>query len=344
MKELIELEKQIIPDLVEILKLRYSLLKSIRRSEPIGRRGLSNYCGLSERVVRSETNFLKGQGLIEIESSGMHITDQGNILLEKLKPIADEEEETNSLEVTLKEVLGVKNVIVVRGDSKESNGLFAQVGKAAANYLRKIIKDDYVISLTGGRTIKAMVDNFPQASNYSNIKVLPGRGGMGKEIETQSNTLVEMMANKLGASYELLHIPDNLSRNLFEALLDETEIKDIFNVIKTSDILIHGIGLAQEMCNKRNLTPKMKSEIMARGAIGEAFGHFFNKDGGIVYSMPSIAITEDGIDDIPNIVAVAVGIEKAGAILAVEKNRKNSTLVTDEVTAMELLRLEKLNT
>lgn len=339
MKELIELQKQLVPDLYEVLNTRYSLLKIIKFREPIGRRSLSNVSGLSERVVRGETNFLKTQGLIDIQSSGMYITSDGEKVFQGLKFLFSDADESNYLEDEIKSKLGLKDVIIVNGNCSENGSLFSEVGKAAANYIKGILKDNITISLTGGRTIKEVVNNFQLSSHYENIKVLPGRGGMGKETELQSNTLVEVLANKLSATYELLHIPDNLSKNLFDVLLNDSEIKNIFKSIEDSDILIHGIGLAQEMCTKRNLSSEVKEEIIARGAIGEAYGHFFDKEGKIVYSMPSIGIHEKNISAIPDMVAVAVGVEKAMAIIAIEKGRINSTLITDEATAQEVVRL-----
>ncbi len=55
--------------------------------------------------------------------------------------------------------------------------------------------------------------------------------------------------------------------------------------------------------------------------------------------MPSIGITKDRIENIPNVIAVAAGIEKAEAIMAIQMDKLNSTLVTDEATAKEILKL-----
>lgn len=341
MEQLIKLQKQLVPDVLEVLSARYLILRTIKYSEPIGRRMLSNSIGLSERVVRSETNFLKTQGLIDIKPSGMYITTEGEVVFKGLKPLMNDIDDVNHIEVELKTKLQIKDVIIIGGNASENSSLFSEVGKAAANYIKDLLKDDITISLTGGRTIKEVVSSFTATASYKNLKVLPGRGGMGKETELQSNTLVEILANKLGATYEQLHIPDNLSKTLFEALLKETEIKNVFSNIETSDILIHGIGLAQEMCFKRNLTEDVKDEIIRLGAIGEAFGHFFNEEGNIVYSMPSIGVHEEKIKEIPEIVAVAVGVEKAKAIKAIEKGRENSTLITDEATANAVLSLFK---
>jgi central glycolytic genes regulator len=139
----------------------------------------------------------------------------------------------------------------------------------------------------------------------------------------------------------LLHIPDNLSRNAFEAMLKEDEIKNVFNLIEHSYILIHGIGEAGTMSKKRNLPKEIIDEIQLCGGVGEAFGHYFNNNGEVVYSMPIIGITKENISQVENMIAVAAGSEKAKAIIAVEKNKKNSILVTDEATAKEILSLLK---
>lgn len=339
MEQLIKLQQQLIPDLLEVLDVRYKVLRNIKYRQPIGRRLLSATVQISERIVRSETNFLKDQGLIEICSAGMNITKEGEDVLNGLRGFMREANGINLLEVQLKKLLGVHQVIIINGNVDEDDTLYEELGKAAANYLKQVCHDDMIISLTGGRTIKEVVDGFPILQRYKNVRVLPGRGGMGKETEIQANTLVEILANKMGATYEQLHIPDNLSQNLFDAMLKEGEIKGIFNDINKSDILLHGIGLATDMCEKRSLVEDVKVNIMESGAVGEAFGHYFNSKGQIVYSMPTIGIHRSDIDKIPRMIAVSAGVHKAKAIAAIEKGRSNSVLITDESTGREVLKI-----
>lgn len=339
MEQLIKLQEQLIPDLLQVLDVRYRLLRNIKYRQPIGRRLLSATVQITERIVRSETNFLKDQGLIDISSAGMYITKEGEDVLNGLREFMRETNGINLLEIQLKRLLGVHRVIIVNGNIDEDDTLYEELGKAAANYLKHILQDDIIISLTGGRTIKEVVDSFPSLQRYRNIKVLPGRGGMGKETDIQANTLVEVLANKIGAAYEQLHIPDNLSQSLFDAMLREGEIRGIFNSISNSNILLHGIGLADDMCEKRSLTEEVKLEIMKNGAVGEAFGHYFDRNGKVVYSMPTIGIHQDDIEKIPRMIAVSVGAQKANAIAAIEKGRSNSVLITDEKTAREVLKI-----
>ncbi len=341
MEQLIRLQKQLIPELLEVLEVRYKLLRNIKYRQPIGRRLLSATVQISERIVRSETNFLKDQGLIDITSAGMNITKEGEDVLNGLREFMRETSGINLLEAQLKKNLGVHQVIIINGSVEEDDTLFEELGKAAANYLKQILHDDIIISLTGGRTIKEVVDKFPVLQKYKNVKVLPGRGGMGKETELQANTLVEVLANKMSASYEQLHIPDNLSQTLFDAMIQESEIKDIFTAIRNSEVLLHGIGLAKEMCEKRSLTGEVKGRIIECGAVGEAFGHYFNCNGEVVYSMPAIGIRREEIDCIPHMIAVSAGVNKAQAIAAIEKGRSNSVLITDEETGRAVLKILK---
>lgn len=336
MQNILKLQLKLVPELLEILDVRYNILKNIYYNQPIGRRLLASSVNLSERVVRSEINFLKDQKLIDVNTAGMTVTKEGEEVLSELKNFIIEIKGFHSLESYIKNALNLKDVILVPGDADEEEVVLNELGKMASNYIKNILKDNIIISLTGGNTVKEVVDNFPVINNLKNIMVLPARGGMGKNIEIQSNTLAGRLASKLNANYEILHIPDNLSNETFEALLNDDGIREIFNNIENSYIVIHGVGDANEMSEKRDLKPEVISSIKELGAVGEAYGHYFNYDGEIVYSMSTIGIKEDKISSVENMIAVAVGKYKAKAIIATTRNRSNEVLFTDEATAKEI--------
>ncbi|MCQ4699299.1 transcriptional regulator, partial [Paeniclostridium sordellii] len=60
------------------MERRYSILRQISLSEPIGRRTLSNMLDISGRIIRSETEVLKEQNLINVAGSGMTVTEEGS--------------------------------------------------------------------------------------------------------------------------------------------------------------------------------------------------------------------------------------------------------------------------
>ena len=53
MDNIINLQKKIVPELSELLVLRYQVLRQVSHESPIGRRALANRLGLSERVLRA---------------------------------------------------------------------------------------------------------------------------------------------------------------------------------------------------------------------------------------------------------------------------------------------------
>ena len=77
MKNLLKIQQKLIPEVIEIMAKRYLILREISLSGPIGRRALATILQNSERIIRSETEFLKQQGLINVNLQGMTITDEG---------------------------------------------------------------------------------------------------------------------------------------------------------------------------------------------------------------------------------------------------------------------------
>ena len=55
----------IAPDVLEVVKKRYRIMQNIFWMQPIGRRNLADSLGLTERVLRGETDYLRDQRLID---------------------------------------------------------------------------------------------------------------------------------------------------------------------------------------------------------------------------------------------------------------------------------------
>lgn len=329
------------PELIELLERRYSILRTIYYNQPIGRRVLANNLGLGERIVRTEINFLKDANLLEINTPGMSVTPEGEHIIDKLKNFIHEIKGLSDIEGFIRERLKLKSVIAVPGDMEDDKTVIKELGRAAANYIRGTVKDKDIIALTGGTTIKEVIDNVPRISNLQDVLVVPARGGMGRNVELQSNTLAASLAHKIGASYKLLHVPDNLSDRALDTILNEKDIRDIIDNIRGSNILIYGIGRADEMARRRGLSQEEINHLEALGAVGEAFGCYFNKNGEVVYSNSSLGITPEDIRKIKVPVAVAGGKSKAAAIISTEGNNSNGILITDEGAAREVYRILK---
>ena len=87
MREILDIQKQLLPDLMDIMKKRYSILHHILVSGVVGRRTLASSLDMTERVLRGEVDFLKEHGLLESDATGMKISESGRQLLEDMQPI-----------------------------------------------------------------------------------------------------------------------------------------------------------------------------------------------------------------------------------------------------------------
>ena len=338
MEEVLKLQQKIIPEMIELMEKRYNILRNIYYNQPIGRRMLARNLELSERIVRAEINFLKEQNFIEITLPGMVITPHGEEVIDKLKSYIHQIKGLNDLENIIQQKLGIKNVLIVPGNLDEDINVMKELGKATANYLRSILSDGDIISLTGGTTIKDVVESIPKINNFNNVTVVPARGGMGRNLEIQANTLVSNLANKLNCNYKLLHVPDNLSSEAVSAMIKEKSVKDILDIIYNADILIYGIGRADEMARRRGLTSEEMDMLNSEKAVGEAFGYYFDREGKIVYSNPTMGIKYEHIGNVEHVIAVAGGASKGEAIIATELNNKNGVLITDEGAARKIIK------
>lgn len=338
LQEILKLQKVIVPEMVELLEKRYSILRTIYYNEPIGRRVLASQLNLGERIVRTEISFLKTQNLIQINTPGMSVTPEGEEILESLKGFLHELKGLSHVENRIKELLKLKDVIVVPGSMDEEYSIVRELGKAAACYAKHVIRNNDIIAVTGGSTIKEVIDNFPKITNLHNILVVPARGGMGKKVETQSNTLAANLAKKVNGSYKMLHLPDNISEEILEKLINQQDVREVIDCIRNANVLIYGIGQAECMASKRGVPNEIIEKLIELGTIGEAFGFYFDKKSKVVSVMPTLGININEMREIKTHIAVAGGKDKAEAIISALYNNRNGVLVTDESAAETILK------
>ncbi len=337
--EALRIQSIIVPEMMTILFRRYEILNIISSNEPIGRRNISSLLGLGEKIVRNESGFLQEKLLVHINNRGMCITDKGRKLLEDAESWIYKLRALDDLGKDLAEVLSVKKVIISFRDTNNRKIIMQETGKKAAEYLKSIISDDMNIGITGGTTMAATVREMPKFNfNNKNITIIPARGGLGVDVEIQANSIAAILAERLNCSYQLLHLTENLSKELLESLREYPEIKGTMEYIEKIDTLIFGIGRADVMAERRHLKDSQKKNLNEKGAVAEAFGYYFDEKGKIVDVVNTVGITLEQYNKLDHIICVASGIEKASAIRAVSKLNPNLVLIIDEALAKAILK------
>ncbi|WP_225223820.1 sugar-binding transcriptional regulator [Solibacillus merdavium] len=331
-------ERKLMPEIDSLFQKRFRVLQAISTFGPIGRRALVEQLQMTERDIRNETTVLSEQQLISIQKKGMICTPKGYEVLEQLYELHRELSGIVAMEQQLTEMFGIARVIIVTGDAEQDMTVKQQLGKEAAQTLLQVANGKDQIAVTGGSSVAAMKEYLTANTVLGDANFIAARGGMGDEMSFQANTVVSKFAKRCGAKYRTLFLPEHLSEQAYEAMKDEPIIKEMIELYEQVNIVVHGIGAAQEMALRRNSTHEEQQLLEQKGAVAEAFGYYFNKDGDIVHHLRTIGIQLEHVNKAQHVIAIAAGRNKAAAIQAYFKNAvKQTILITDEQTANTIL-------
>jgi central glycolytic genes regulator len=329
--------RRMVPELLETLRSRATILHRVQLLQPIGRRALADELGTTERILRSEVDFLRRQGLIAATAAGMSLTEEGHSLLEEVDELLAATEGRAELATRLSRQLFIPKVLVVQGDSDTDEWVKDTLGYQAATQLRALLLDEDVLAVTGGTTMAAVAQMMPVKGETRKVRVVPARGGLGETVSVQANTIAAELAQRLGGDSIMLHVPDRLSQETLDQLMNEPQVQERLKALRQANVVIHGIGGALRMATRRQMDADEIRSLQQCGAVAEAFGYYFNSDGEIVHTMTTVGLRLDDIRTMRTVMGVAGGHSKAQAIAAAAKAYRMDVLVTDEGAAKAIL-------
>ena len=332
------LMQKLAPDLAQEIERRALVLERIGALQPVGRRQLAARLNLPEREVRTVAALLKEHGLVSLDAAGMSLTEAAGEILPMARLFSRDLRGLTKLEMQLSEHLGVEKTCVVPGNADCDDHVLSEVGRNAAIRLRSFLQTGATLAVTGGSTMREVAFAIPHGTPM-NVMVVPARGGIGRALETQANTVASEIAKKLGGHHRLMHLPDHLDEQALNEMRKLKEIDETLTLLERADVVLHGIGRADEMAHKRQLPSSVENELLRKGAVAEAYGCYFDKNGKLIYAASTVARDLGVLKPRCARIAVAAGAKKAEAIEAVMKNRTHAMLVTDEGAAKAILGL-----
>ena len=333
--------ESVAPDIIAVLQERYKILRNIYWMQPIGRRSLSESMGVTERVLRTETDLLKQLNLINTSKSGMTLTKKGEEVYQSLESFMDQLLGMHQTEKKLAEYFGNQRCIVMSGNSEKQPKVADGFGEALDEALDLLLPEgDNIIAVMGGTTMAIVAEQLTNLENSKRHNLfVPARGGIGEAVTVQANSVSARMATKASGNHRALYVPEQLSLTTYNSLLNEPSIQEVLNLISQANCVIHSIGRALHMAARRKMTEQELVMLKQANAVAESFGYFFNENGEVVYKVPRIGIELKDLANVPIILAIAGGKSKAKAIRAYMKNAPKQTwLITDEAAANEILK------
>lgn len=340
MQNVLSVIEEVIPDIMYKLQNRYQILRNVFLLGPVGRRVVSERMGITERVLRTESEGLKKQGLIKTSKMGMELTEKGEAVYYQLDQLMGQLLGMKEKEKKLASYLEIEHCVIISGDVDEQSKLHEEMGRAAVEALDFLLPEGTnIIAVMGGTTMAEVANQMNETlSRKRKLMFVPARGGLGESVDIQANSISALMAQKTGGENRVLYVPEQVSVETYKPLLQEPGIKKTLKLVDDANCVLYGIGDAKLMAERRGMNEEVLALIETKAAVGEAFGEFYNQSGGVVYKIPRIGLQSDKLADIASVIVVAGGKSKAKAIEAhIKKAPRHTWLITDEGAANEIL-------
>ena len=249
------------------------------------------------------------------------------------------------LEKELEQKFGLIEAVVVDTFNNDSQlGVARELGKVAADYLERAVQPDDIIAFAWGTTMKAMVDSMRQKP-VAGVKVVQMNGGLTPQMtDVHATSLTRNLAARLGGECYILQAPGVVDdRQTQEILLADAQVCQVFELAGQANIAFMGIGniAAEALWGRAGLLSKeITAELRSLGAVGDIMSRYFDRNGMLVNSSLCQRVVGLPIDQLKRVnrrVGIAGGSAKVEAILGALRGKYINVLITDHLTAQELV-------
>lgn len=254
-----------------------------------------------------------------------------------------------NLEDELIETFHLKRAFVVQNQQSLEMPMKTLMGMVVANYLETILVDGMTLAICMGSSTSEVI----QAINptfHVKVRVAQAVGSLPfKTSGKDSAGLARMLSEKLGG--EVIYLTSPMIANSPEAariLRNQMDIKNTLEAARNADVVLSGIGSLDPnnsiQVKSKIITPEELTNLRSTGAVADILGQIVMADGRKMkcdLNECIIGLTYEEIKKVPTSIALALGTEKARAILGVLRSGTINVVCTDAITASAVLELNK---
>ncbi|HBY95809.1 MAG: sugar-binding transcriptional regulator [Ardenticatenaceae bacterium] len=254
----------------------------------------------------------------------------------------------NGLEARLQERFRLSAAYVLRSSHIPLEQRLQRIARLAVAHLEHRLRPDLIFGLSWGTSVYETV-TLLRRRTLPGARVVQFIGAIGRGNRLiDGPELARYVATTLGAEYHYLHAPLVVATAAAcRSLLAERTVAETLELARQSDLALVGIGSTSpsvsSLIRAGYLTEAGLQAIESEGAVGDICARHFDIRGQILdidINRRIVGISPDDLRAIPEVIGVAGGPLKAPAILGALRGELVDTLVTDDVTVRELLRLD----
>ena len=254
----------------------------------------------------------------------------------------------SALEQEIQDRFEIPHVSVLVSQGRSYEEILRGLGNLAARYLESILEPGVILGISWGTAIYQTARSLRPELRLA-IKVIQMIGAVGSSDPLiDGPDLARFLANLYGGEYRYLHVPlivDDAS--LVEGLMRESHVQHTLELARKSDIAVVGIGgVAPEVSSFLRAGFLSRSDLKQledQGAAGDICGRLYDIRGeklNLPVDKRIIGIELDDLRKIKHVVGVAGGEQKAKAILGALRGKRVTALVTDDMAARRVLRMD----
>ncbi|MGO2638240.1 MAG: sugar-binding transcriptional regulator [Enterococcus viikkiensis] len=253
------------------------------------------------------------------------------------------------LEEKLKQKFALKAVELVSNEQDASEeDKEKRLSEVAGAWLRRQLTDELVVGLSWGASVGNAINKI-EPKQLSKVVVVPVAGGPSHiNSRYHVNTLVYELARKLnGRSVFINASVIQETKALAEGIVHSKYFYELKDYWQRLDMAIVGIGgpLSYQKSQWRDLlTAADFEELKLREAIGDCCCRFYDSYGKALdgsLNQRTIGLQLEELAKVPQSVGIARGRSKARSIIPLLQKGYLNTLITDQETAEEILRISQ---
>lgn len=244
------------------------------------------------------------------------------------------------LSVKLQKAFNLDGAIVVEVPSSAPEVMQQFLGATAAALLTETLTDSDVLGLTSGRTINALARSL-KSLPCCEVVQLAGIAGPVQETGVETIRRVSAVAGgRAWTIYAPLVVSDSATA---KGLRRQPELSDTFAQFHRVTVAVVAVGSwfpqDSQMIENPALEDRDRNMLLAQNVRAEVCATLVDDHGKVIHDLDDrcIAISEPDLRKIPRVIAVAGGERKSEAIRSVLASGLIHSLVTDAVTARDLI-------
>lgn len=241
---------------------------------------------------------------------------------------------------------GLRDAFVVM-DEEPGPALYLSLARGAASWLKQHFEPGICIGLGLGRTISFLPQafNLPDPVDCTFVEIVGAASSNSNGLASYNVT--SKMAELAGGKAEFFYAPTFVSDpDLKRRLLQESSVVKAVELARSATITLQSVGPVDNsalLFLYKYIDESVLEELQQKGAVGDALGHYYDRNGNHIPSTTDdrcIGIELDDLKRIPWSVCIAGGSEKVLPIHGAIKGNFFNVLVTNLSTAQSLLNIE----